>query len=579
VETAALIARLRRLGMEPTDVEVKSAARGLPASVVETISAFANGAGGTLLLGIDEAAGFVPAAGFDAPAIRDALADACANKLEPPCRAPIEVEEFDGALVVRLDVPELDPVEKPCFVRTRGAYAASFIRGGDGDRQLSHYEVTQLLSNRSQPAFDREPVAGAGASDLDDRLVADYLARVRRRSPTFGPVEDEQLLVRLGVLARDGEGVVRPTLAGLLCLGTYPQQFFPQLFVSFVVLPGLRMGETGPDGRRFLDNQSLVGPIPTIVADVIAVAIKNMRAGAIITGIGREDRYDYPLDVIRELVVNALMHRDYSPAARGAQVQVELYPDRLVVMSPGGLFGPITVADLGSEEHPTTSRNQTLAALLADVELPGSRGETLCENRGSGLLSVLAELRRVGMSPPEFDVTPARVRVTVPQHALLAPDVVAWIGSLRQTGLTDEQHLALAMMRSSGRVTNSMLRAWGVDRIAAGRALKDLVGRGIAVSSGGRRYASYRLVEDLPSGAGGGSSVDGPTGTAADLDAVVQAIRAGHVTARALSEQLGLSQRTVGRRLAVLIEQRRVAATHPTRSSKQSYRLVYPEDS
>src|SRR4051812_49160673 len=101
--------------MEPSDVEVKAARGGLPTSVAETISAFANGTGGTLLLGIDEAAGFVPAAGLDAPPGRDALADACANKVAPPCRAPIEVEEVEGALVVRLDVSELDPVEKPCF--------------------------------------------------------------------------------------------------------------------------------------------------------------------------------------------------------------------------------------------------------------------------------------------------------------------------------------------------------------------------------------------------------------------------------------------------------------------------------
>ncbi len=577
METTPLLARLRRLGMEPADVEVKSARGGLPSSVAETISAFANGTGGTLLLGIDEAAGFAPAAGFDASAVRDALGDACANKVEPPCRAPIEIEEVEGALVVRLDVSELDPVEKPCFVATRGAYAGSFIRGGDGDRRLSHYEVTQLLSNRTQPNHDREPVAGATPADLADDLVGAYLARVRRRSLAFRSTDRERLLVRLGVLSTDADGVVRPTVAGLLCLGEYPQEFFPQLFVSFVVLPGLRMGETGPDGRRFLDNEAITGPIPSMVADVVAVAIRNMRVGAIITGIGREDRYDYPLDVIRELIVNALMHRDYSPAARGAQVQVELYPDRLVVASPGGLFGPITVADLGSEEHPSTSRNQTLAAMLADVEVPGSRGEALCENRGSGLLSVMAELRRAGMSPPEFDVTPGRVTVTVPQHALLAPETIAWIGSLRQTGLSDEQHLALAMMRTAGRVTNAMLQAWGVDRLSAGRALKDLVGRGVAMSTGGRRYASYHLVEDVPA-----PDADLPVradGIEAELDAVVQAIRAGSTTTRALTEQLGLPQRTVARRITTLIDRKLIVPTHATRSSRQSYRLVDPEES
>lgn len=579
VETSVLLARLRRLGVEPTDVEVKSAAGGLPKSVVETISAFANGGGGTLLLGVDERAGFAPVGEFDASAIRDALADACANKLEPPCRAPIEVEEVEGALIVRLDVPEIDPVEKPCFVTSRGAYGGAFIRGGDGDRLLSHYEVTQLLSNRSQPMVDREPVAGATEAHLDQKLVDACLDRVRRRSPAaFRNTEREQLLVRLGIVVPDAEGVLRPTVAGLLCFGEYPQEFFPQLFVSFVVVPGLRMGERSPDGRRFLDNATITGPIPTMVADAIAVAIRNMRAGAII-GIGREDRYDYPLRVIRELVANALMHRDYSPAARGMQVQIELYPDRLVVLSAGGLFGPITVADLGSEDHPTTSRNQALAALLADIELVGWNGETVCENRGSGLLSVLSELRRVGMSPPQFDAVPARVKVTVPQAALLAPETVAWIGTLGQAGLTDEQHLALAMMRTAGRVTNAMLQAWGVDRLAAGRALKDLVERGVAVSSGGRRYASYYLVEELPADHSGVPTVDGPSGVEADLDAVLQAIRAGSTSSQALGQRLGLPKRTVIRRLNALVQRGLVEPTQPRQSNRQSYRLVDQEES
>ncbi|WP_300014309.1 ATP-binding protein [Pseudonocardia sp.] len=581
MDTMALIGRLRKLGVEPTDVEVKSGAGGLPTSVTETISAFANGTGGTLLVGVDEGAGFVPAAGFDAPAIRDALADACANKVEPPCRAPIEIEEVDGVLVVHLDVPELDPVEKPCFVSSRGTYGGSFIRGGDGDRRLSHYEVTQLLSNRSQPTFDRMAVPDATQADLDEDLVIAYLTRVRR-SRGLRHDDRERFLTRLGVLTPDADGVLRPTLAGLLCFGEYPQQYFPQLFVSFVVLPTTRMGERSPDGRRFLDNKTITGPIPTIVADVVAMAIRNMRAGAIITGIGREDRYDYPLDVVRELVVNALMHRDYSPDARGAQVRVELYPDRLVVANAGGLFGPITVADLGSAAHRSTSRNQTMAALLADIELPGSRDEMLCENRGSGLLDVMAELRRVGMSPPKFDVRPGTVTVSIPQHALLAPEIVAWIGSLKLSALTDAQHLALAMMRATGRVTNAMLQAWGVDRTDAGRALKDLVQRGVAEISGGRRYASYHLVDDVgPVEHDPPAEPDQrkarPAGIEADLDAVMQAIRAGSTSPRALAARLGLSERTATRRLSVLVDRGLIAPLYPFRSSKQSYRIVDTE--
>ena len=184
------------------------------------------------------------------------------------------------------------------------------------------------------------------------------------------------------------------------------------------------------------------------------------------------------------------MHRDYSPDGRGTQIQIELYPDRLVVKSPGGLHGNVNPDELGTSVVTSTSRNGALAKLLADVTLPDTRSQTIVENRGSGLLRVMAALRRAGMSPPQFDVSPGRVHVTVPRNALLSPETIEWIGALGLGDLTDEQHLALAMMRNSGRATSAMLRSWGVEALAAGRALRDLVDRGIAEQIGGNRNAS-----------------------------------------------------------------------------------------
>jgi len=307
-----MVERLRRLGLEPTEIEVKAAVGGLPKTVVETLSAFANGDGGTLLLGLDED-GFRLAPGFDATKIRDALADACHQKVTPPIRTSIEVVDFEGAHVVRLDVEEIDPVDKPCFVTDRGEYNGSYVRGGDGDRKLSRYEVTQLLSNREQPTHDQEVVVEASLDDLDPRMVEQVLRHAGYRYPrAFDGVEPVTALTRLGAV-KEVDGAPRPTLAGLVSLGVHPQQFFPQLFASVVVLPTIQMGELGPEGERFLENVTVDGPIPVILHEVTTVLRRNMSRAAIVRGLGREDRYDYPTEVIRELVTNALMHRDYSP--------------------------------------------------------------------------------------------------------------------------------------------------------------------------------------------------------------------------------------------------------------------------
>ena len=572
-----IIERLRRLGLEPTEVEVKSAAHGLPKSVAETLSAFANGSGGTLLLGLDEE-GFVSAHGFDAARVRDALADTCHQKVTPPIRNPIEIIDFEGSQVIRLDVEELDPADKPCFVTDRGEYNGSFIRGGDGDRRLSRYEVTQLLSNRGQPLDDQDLIPNASLADFDAWLVERTIRHAADRSPrAFEGIDTVTALTRLGAV-RDLNGEPRPTLAGLLCLGIYPQQFLPQLFASVVVLPTTQMGEPGPEGERFLENVTVDGPIPTILQDVTTVLRRNMSRAAVIRGLGREDRYDYPIEVIRELVTNALMHRDYSPESRGTQVQIELYPDRLVVKSTGGLFGGVTVDQLGTSQIEPKSRNATLAKLLADVPLPDRSNETIAENRGSGLVTAVAALRRAGMSPPEFDAQPGRLMVTVPRTALLSPAAIEWIARLGLKDLTDAQHLALAIMRSSGRVSVATLRAWGVGDSDARRAVRDLMSRGVCTRTGGKRYASYRLAEEVEQAAlptpANNAPAPGQSGIEADLDVIVQAIQAGHVTSRGLADHLGMGYQSVLRRLRELEKRGRIAPTRPRRSRNQSYRVL-----
>ena len=121
-------------------------------------------------------------------------------------------------------------------------------------------------------------------------------------------------------------------------MGRYPQQYYPQLNVTFVVSPRVD-GESLADGTRFLDNRSIDGPVPVTLLDTLEAIRRSMKRRSVIVGFGREDRWGYPEEAVREIVANALMHRDYHPLAHGTQVSVTMYPDRLEVLSPGGLHG------------------------------------------------------------------------------------------------------------------------------------------------------------------------------------------------------------------------------------------------
>lgn len=577
-DVGRLVDLVRRHGTDLTGVEVKAAGGGLPKSVLETISAFSNGHGGAIILGLDEASGFQPVAQFNAVSIRDALAGACHDQLHPPVRAEIEIMEVDGASVVVASVPELDARHKPCYVKTRGEIGGSFIRGGDGDRRLTDYEIFLLHANAGQPRDDLSPIPDAEIGDLDPDAVAVLLRRLRSRQPgAFRGVDDETALRRLGVLVRHQDRLV-PSLAGLLTLGSYPQQFFPQLNLAFVVIPAMSKNAVPADGPRFLDNRTINGPIPAIVDDALAAVISNMGARAIIRDAGREDVYDYPVEAIREAIVNALMHRDYSPWSHGTQVQVEMYADRLVVRNPGGLYGTVTEDDLG-EEGVSSSRNSYLATLLQEVTVPDSN-RVVCENRGTGIPTMLAQLRRAGLTPPQFDSRISRFTVTFPKHTLLNADTVEWINRLGQANLTDEQCLALALMREGREVTNAHLRQLGLDSRHATAALVDLVNRGLASRTGGRRYASYVLTQ--ADSARPASLPAPPAGPSRDssVDRILSVLADGcEWRLREIAEAVQLGTAMTSRHLDQLIAAGKVVATAPARSRHRRYRLAPPTHS
>ena len=424
--TAELIENLRRSQAENGQVEVKAAAGGFPKSVLETVSAFANGDGGTILLGLtDPAEGLQPVEGFNAQAVHDASVEAIRSKItpRPPVDIHIEAVDIEAAegqhRIVCIDVLPGDPTQKPYYIEAHGMYNGSYQRVGEADIRLTKYEIDRLLENRSQPRYDEELISEASFKDLSPTLVSAYVARLREEQPrVFAALSDREVLLQARILRIDSEGREVPTLGALLAMGSYPQAFFPQLMMSVVVLPGEELGEVTEDGRRFLDNHSCTGPIPSMLDEAMGVLVRNMRKtstmeGLNSSGIGRVERYEYPLEAIRELLVNALMHRDYSPGARGSQVQVELYTNRLVVRSPGGIYGAVTIRDFG-QPGVSSTRNSYLASILTDLPDPGT-GRLIAENRASGIPTVLRALKDAGLPAPQFADRLLYVQVTLMQ--------------------------------------------------------------------------------------------------------------------------------------------------------------------
>lgn len=225
------IERMRLIGSDTQHYEVKAAGQGLPESLAETVSAFANRDGGTIILGLDEKNRFAPVVGFNAKSVADALLR-LGNDLTPPCRLEIERYPFEGSEIVVGAVGPVALDQRPCFITRKGVWTGSYIRTGDGDKRLTNYEIDRMREFHRQPAFDREPVYEASLSDLDHSVLEAIVKRNRQITPrVFGKMESHEILEKLGAVTRDEKSPDRyvPTLSGLLVAGKFPQEFFPRL--------------------------------------------------------------------------------------------------------------------------------------------------------------------------------------------------------------------------------------------------------------------------------------------------------------------------------------------------------------
>lgn len=483
-----LIQAIRQGEFEDARLEVKRAQKGLPQHLYETVSAFANQPeGGVVVLGLDESQGFAITGVENVQVVLTELTD-LANKMEPPLSLDIQVIDVDHKTVIVAEVPECDFRYRPCFYKPSGMQSGSFLRVGNQSRRMTPYEVFTLMVGRGQPTFDRELVKAASVANLDEKQVQVYLDRIQRtRSSIWNRLRlsDKNLveqLLSLDVLGRDNE-TVHPTLAGLLVFGIWPQKYYPSLMISFVKYFGVDAETKGPRGERFQDNAQFEGPLPEVIDQAVNRCISNMKQATLIEGVLNRMIPEYPEEALREALVNAVAHRDYSTYVLGSQVRVEMYADRLEIISPGGLFGPVSITNL---ETAQASRNQLLIRLLGEVGL--------VENRGSGIRAMVSAMREAHLELPKFEDHRDYFKVTFYNQALLDQESLTWLNQFANIPFNARQRTTLAYLHKHEQITNQeYCRINNVDSVTATRDLKGLVESKLVEMSGTRRWAVYRL--------------------------------------------------------------------------------------
>ncbi len=361
----------------------------MPTDLDKTICAFANlPGGGVIVLGLDERSGFLPVFLSRPNDLKSGLASIARSAVVPPVMIDIRDEEFEGRTLIIGVVTEIPGLSKPCRLKRDGS---AYMRFWDGDYRLSELEIEGFIASQSAPRFDVVAVPGAVREDLDDELVSDFVANVRSSNRRFSRYDgDDELLRHLGVLI--GESAV--TTAGLLALGDYPQQFFPNFCVQAAAAP-----EPGaPSNVRIGDTARFDGPIGHIIDNVVEWTRKHSRHRIIDCPDGRVvDQYDFPSLAVRELVANSLVHRDLAPWSwsRATELRIDARQFRLV--NPGGLYG-VPFERFGQQPL-SSARN---AQLLRICQYTNTADGRTVEALATGIPRVFAETDGQGLPRPTF---------------------------------------------------------------------------------------------------------------------------------------------------------------------------------
>lgn len=375
---------------EEQTIEIKSANKGCPKRLYDTLSSFSNqDSGGILLFGIDEAQDFKIVGVYDLQDLQKKVTEQCLQ-MEPPVRAVFTFAQIDGLNICSAEIPSIDLSERPCYYKGIGRIKGSYVRVGDADLPMTDYELYSFEAFRKHLHDDERPVERADIKSLDLPSVEKYVLEKRIDRPKFAQLPIDVAYEMLNIL-RDGV----PTMASLMNFGIYPQGYFPQLGITAIVVPGTEIGDTDDNNIRFLDNKRIEGNLSSMLLEATAFCLRNMKTKTIIdrnTG-QRKDRTEYPIAAIREAVLNALIHRDYSIYTEGTPIQIIFFTDRLEIHSPGSLYGRMTIEQLGVTKPDL--RNPALAVMAETL--------TDVENRYSGIPTMRKEMKAFALPAPVFE--------------------------------------------------------------------------------------------------------------------------------------------------------------------------------
>ncbi|MFH1323114.1 MAG: helix-turn-helix domain-containing protein [Methanobacteriota archaeon] len=350
-------------------------------AIAKTACAFANGGGGTILIGVaDKKKTITGINEQEIHILEEKIANIVYTMVEPTAAFYISIHNIEGKLILKIDV--FPGSLKPYHLKNKGEIEGTYIRVGSTNRMADLETIEELGRQRMNISFDETSIIDATIDDIDLNNIEIYLKKRKevRDIPEVKP--DGEFLKKIKA-ARQQNGSIHPTVAGILLFSSEPEKYIQGAVIKCARFKGNEMDE-------FIDQRIITGSLFSQIEETIAFFKKNVKRSAKIEGVYRKEEYEYPEKAIREAVVNAVCHRDYS--RKGADIKFAIFDDRIEITSPGGLLPQISLSDLGTGV--SELRNKIIGRIFNEAGL--------IEGWGTGIRRIRNEIEEMRLMPPEF---------------------------------------------------------------------------------------------------------------------------------------------------------------------------------
>lgn len=353
-----------------------------PENLLKTMVAFANGAGGVVLVGVEDRTRRV--LGISAATkTEELICNLVSDRIEPRLVPDLQIIPWRRTHVIAIQV--FPSSCRPHFLKAQGRERGVYLRVGSTNRRADPAQIDEIARVVRGRAFDEEVLPEMNSEAIDFRAASECFANKRR-------LNRNDLRI-LGIVAME-QGRLVPTIGGLLLFGQERLATFPDAF--------LRAGRfAGGDKTTILDSADIKDYLPRVVDRAIAFVQRNTRRAVVIQGSRNTESWEFPLLALREAITNAIVHADYGQP--GSPVRVAVFEDRIEIDNPGGLPAGLTINDI--RRGVSKLRNRVIGRVFHELGL--------IEQWGSGIGRMTSACVQAGLPVPTLEEIGSGFRVTI----------------------------------------------------------------------------------------------------------------------------------------------------------------------